>query len=155
MKSNVATQIAQDLARKIATFEPTVDTRRVGRISAVADGVAKRGAFLFLKKFGEKPAQPNRHDNPQRAQIGERNQKNIQPDLQQGQQKCKGAEGGCGESHELPLFHNHLFDISHIIFYSLCIIPNVSYLILDICYITLHPHKTNCRIFFNLKHFSP
>ena len=41
MKSNVATQIAQDLARKIATFEPTVDTRRVGRISAVADGVAK------------------------------------------------------------------------------------------------------------------
>jgi F-type H+/Na+-transporting ATPase subunit alpha len=41
MKNDVTTLIGKDLAKKIESYEPTAQARRVGKILTVADGVAK------------------------------------------------------------------------------------------------------------------
>lgn len=41
MKTDTANQITKDLAKKIASFEPTMQTKHVGKILSISDGVAK------------------------------------------------------------------------------------------------------------------
>lgn len=56
MSTDIAKQIALELARKIAAYKPEAKTRRVGKITALADGVVKVSglphvAYLELVKF--------------------------------------------------------------------------------------------------------
>jgi F-type H+-transporting ATPase subunit alpha len=56
MKTDIKQQIAAELVKKISTFEPETETKRVGHIISVADGVVKvsglpRVAYLELVQF--------------------------------------------------------------------------------------------------------
>jgi F-type H+/Na+-transporting ATPase subunit alpha len=56
MKTDIKAQIAAELVKKIAEFEPSVEAKRVGHIISVTDGVAKvsglpKVAYLELVEF--------------------------------------------------------------------------------------------------------